>query len=122
VVGSVAGFDVAHEFDEEYSVYHGVYGTTTTGGACTLSRCPPPRTIAWSAPGDRSSSSSTAGRRGSTTCSRCSECRTRRRNPFNADAPRCAPGEGTRERNRPAVASCPSPSPSFTSAARAGEG
>src|SRR5256885_16407746 len=25
-VGSVGGFDVAHEFDEEYSVYSGVYG------------------------------------------------------------------------------------------------
>ena len=26
IVGSVAGFDVAHEFEEEYSVYYGVYG------------------------------------------------------------------------------------------------
>ncbi len=26
VVGSVGGFDVAHEFEEEYSVYRGVYG------------------------------------------------------------------------------------------------
>jgi hypothetical protein len=26
VVGSVGGFDVEHEFEEEYSVYHGVYG------------------------------------------------------------------------------------------------
>jgi hypothetical protein len=25
-VGSVGGFDVAEEFDEEYSVYDGVYG------------------------------------------------------------------------------------------------
>lgn len=41
LVGSVGGFDVAEEFEEEYSVYRGVYGYSDHRGAIQTFEMPP---------------------------------------------------------------------------------